>query len=104
MLARSIDLAARVHVNQVDKGGIPYILHPLRLMSRLPKAHPDIKDNPYARLVKIEGVCDNYDIIRLKGMLEKDLERMEKYKLWYIWLTDKISKYMFNRRMVALLG
>lgn len=31
-LARAIALAAEVHENQFDKGGKPYILHPLRVM------------------------------------------------------------------------
>jgi len=35
MLAQAIALAAQAHVNQVDKAGQPYILHPLRMMQRL---------------------------------------------------------------------
>lgn len=31
-LERAIEIAARVHAGQVDKGGAPYILHPLRVM------------------------------------------------------------------------
>jgi (p)ppGpp synthase/HD superfamily hydrolase len=34
-LARAIAIAAEAHVNQVDKAGAPYILHPLRLMFRV---------------------------------------------------------------------
>ena len=34
-LARAIALAAQAHVDQVDKAGQPYILHPLRMMMRL---------------------------------------------------------------------
>jgi len=34
-LARAIQLAATVHLNQVDKSGNPYILHPLHLMHKL---------------------------------------------------------------------
>jgi (p)ppGpp synthase/HD superfamily hydrolase len=33
-LDQAIILATRVHAGQKDKGGAPYILHPLRLMSR----------------------------------------------------------------------
>lgn len=32
MLEKAIILAARAHAGQVDKGGEPYILHPLRVM------------------------------------------------------------------------
>lgn len=35
MLGTAIALASRVHEKQTDKGGKPYILHPLRLMMRL---------------------------------------------------------------------
>lgn len=34
-LEDSIALAAKAHAGQVDKGGNPYILHPLRVMLRL---------------------------------------------------------------------
>jgi hypothetical protein len=32
MLNRTIEIAAKTHAGQVDKGGMPYILHPLRVM------------------------------------------------------------------------
>ena len=32
MLNKAIEIAARAHAGQVDKGGSPYILHPLRVM------------------------------------------------------------------------
>ena len=35
MLAKCIGLAAKAHVNQLDKGGEPYILHPLAVMHKL---------------------------------------------------------------------
>lgn len=34
-LARAIEIAASAHRNQVDKGGNPYILHPIRVMMSL---------------------------------------------------------------------
>lgn len=34
-LERAIEIAAQVHAGQVDKGGQPYILHPLRVMMKL---------------------------------------------------------------------
>ena len=34
-LERAIAIAAQAHVGQLDKGGQPYILHPLRVMLRL---------------------------------------------------------------------
>ena len=35
MLAKAIALAAQAHLNQQDKNGDPYILHPLRMMFTL---------------------------------------------------------------------
>ena len=32
MLERAIEIAVKAHKGQVDKGGSPYILHPLRVM------------------------------------------------------------------------
>ena len=32
MLNRAIEIAAKAHAGQVDKGGNPYIMHPLRVM------------------------------------------------------------------------
>lgn len=32
MLNKAIEIANRVHTGRVDKGGAPYILHPLRIM------------------------------------------------------------------------
>lgn len=34
-IERAIELALKAHTGQVDKGGAPYILHPLRLMLRM---------------------------------------------------------------------
>ena len=34
-LARAIEIAASAHKNQADKGGSPYILHPIRVMMSL---------------------------------------------------------------------
>jgi (p)ppGpp synthase/HD superfamily hydrolase len=34
LLARAIEIAASAHATQVDKGGAPYVLHPLRMMMK----------------------------------------------------------------------
>jgi len=41
LLARAISLAARAHQDQRDKAGMPYVLHPLRMMFRL--AQPEAR-------------------------------------------------------------
>jgi GTP diphosphokinase / guanosine-3',5'-bis(diphosphate) 3'-diphosphatase len=38
-LERAIEIAARAHAGQTDKGGHPYILHPLRVMLSVNTAH-----------------------------------------------------------------
>lgn len=35
-LETAIEVACRSHINQKDKGGHPYILHPLRVMMKMP--------------------------------------------------------------------
>jgi len=34
-LAEAIAIAAQAHVNQLDKAGAPYVLHPIRMMLRV---------------------------------------------------------------------
>jgi GTP diphosphokinase / guanosine-3',5'-bis(diphosphate) 3'-diphosphatase len=34
-LEKAIEIATKVHANQTDKGGNPYIQHPLRVMNFL---------------------------------------------------------------------
>lgn len=147
-LGTAIAIASRVHENQTDKGGKPYILHPLRLMMRLRTddeelmsiavLHDVVEDsdvtieelrglgfservlaaldllthkgsdtydeyvrliatNRDATLVKIEDLRDNSDITRLKGLTEKDHDRLKKYNKSYVYLTSVL-------RMTESLG
>ena len=141
LTALAIKIAADVHLNQIDRGGNAYILHPLRLMMRLRTndqelmqiavLHDVIEDsagtvtlktikeygfssrvwnalvalthhqedsyeqyienialNADATRVKLEDLRDNSDITRLKGVREKDLERMAKYHRAYLRLSE----------------
>jgi hypothetical protein len=133
-LSAMLVLAVNSHNGQYDKGGNPYILHPLRVMHRLRTTdeelqciaigHDVVEDCgiTYAKLrqigfsnrviegitcltklpgesaeeyeqkvlsnwdsicVKLEDVRDNSDIRRLKGLTDRDLERVRKYHgLW----------------------
>lgn len=45
-----------------------------------------ISGNMDATLVKIEDLRDNSDITRLKGLRDKDLERVQKYHKAYLFL------------------
>lgn len=137
MLNKMLVLATTRHAGQFDRGGNPYILHPLKVMYYLKSddeelqcialAHDLIEDTDttYAELkemgftdrivdgikalTKVPGesysdykdrvksntdairvkMCDlrhNTDVRRLKGVTEKDLERMERYHRFYLEL------------------
>ncbi len=133
-LEKAIEIAVQAHAGQKSKDGTPYVLHPLRLMTRmgtdeermaavlhdvvedttvtfddLRKAgipenvlavvtlltHEEgisyedyverLKSHPVARRVKLADLEDNSDIRRLKGVEQKDLERLRKYyRAWQI--------------------
>ena len=138
LLGKMLVLTTNRHAGQTDKGGNPYILHPLKVMHYLKTddeelqcialAHDLIEDTPttFAELKEmgftdrvIEGIraltkmpgesyedykvrvicntdavkvklCDlrhNTDVRRLKGVTQKDLDRMEKYHRFYIELS-----------------
>ena len=130
MLAKAIEIAAQAHQGQFDKGGKPYILHPLRVMGYLNNPteeeqcvavlHDVIEDSgwtdtdllsngisptvvnavilltkfegqsyqsyvnlllysPIAMKVKMADLRDNMDVTRLKGITQKDKDRMNRY-------------------------
>jgi len=134
LLEKAIEIAVRAHAGQKGKDGTPYILHPLRLMTRMgtdeeriaavlhdvvedtevtledlreagfPEdmlavvkllTHEEgvpyedyvqrLKPNPVARRIKLADLEDNSDIRRLKGVEDKDMERLRKYhRAWLI--------------------
>lgn len=138
MLNKMLVLAANAHAGQYDKGGHPYILHPLavmnlveskeeeilcialghdlvedcgityfdlretygfteriidgiRCMTKVPGETYDeykikLKANADAVTVKIADLTHNTDIRRLKGVREKDMQRMERYFHLYMEL------------------
>lgn len=140
-LGTAIRIASEVHENQRDKGGKPYILHPLRVMfnavslfeeydedllsilamhdvtedsditltdlknmgfsdrvcDALSLLHHDksqsydqyvraICTNFDAIRVKLCDLTDNSDLMRLKGVSDKDFDRMKKYHKSFIIL------------------
>lgn len=142
MLGAMLVLATNAHAGQFDKGGNPYILHPLRVMSFLKDSdeelqcialgHDVIEDTNttwedlrlvgmservitgIAALTKMPGqsyedykqgvfanidamkvkLCDlrhNTDIRRLKGIRDKDIERMVKYQKFYLEIQSRLD-------------
>lgn len=138
MLDKMLRLAVDRHAGQFDKGGRPYILHPLKVMHYLNTEDEElqcialghdliedtsttwqhlaelefsdrviegiraltkmpgetdaeylakVKKNPDAVLVKLQDLRHNSDIRRLKGLTQKDYDRMKKYQAMFVELT-----------------
>jgi (p)ppGpp synthase/HD superfamily hydrolase len=132
-LARATEIAQAVHLHQFDKGGAPYIGHPLRVASACQSDDAKIvallhdvvedgasqgwsferlraegfgdviiaalesvtkragedyaafvlraKENILGREVKLADIADNMDLSRIPDPSDKDLARIEKYRL-----------------------
>jgi (p)ppGpp synthase/HD superfamily hydrolase len=67
-LARAIALAAEAHVEQLDKSGAPYILHPIRMMLRM-SSEPEM----IAALLHdvVEDTSWTFDRLRAEGFSEE---------------------------------
>jgi (p)ppGpp synthase/HD superfamily hydrolase len=142
LLGKVLVLATNAHAGQFDKGGKPYILHPLKVMHYLKSddeelqcialLHDVIEDtkttwqdlrdigctervieavsaltkmpgqsydeykfevfeNVDAMRVKMADLRHNTDIRRLKGVTQKDLDRLAKYNQFYIELQTRLA-------------
>lgn len=70
ILAKAIQFASSKHVNQVDKGGHAYILHPLRMMMRLRTSDEELM--AIAVLHDVVEDCEvSFDDLRAIGMTER---------------------------------
>ena len=141
MLDKMLLIATNAHHGQMDKGGNPYILHPLKVMHYLKSndeelmcmalghdviedtsvTYQDLRDqgiserviaalrcltkqpgqtldeykaavfsNEDAMRVKLADLRHNSDIRRLKGVTEKDMERMAKYQRFYLEIQARL--------------
>ena len=142
LLGKVLVLATNAHAGQFDKGGKPYILHPLAVMSLLNSddeelqcmalLHDVIEDtkttwkdleeigctpriiaavkaltkmpgqsydeykeevftNGDAMFVKMADLRHNTDIRRLKGVSQKDIDRLAKYNRFFLELQSRQS-------------
>jgi guanosine-3',5'-bis(diphosphate) 3'-pyrophosphohydrolase len=150
LLGKMLVIATNAHAGQFDRGGRPYILHPLKVMHYLKSddeelqcmalGHDLIEDtdvtyvqlreagmteriiagisaltkqpgqtydeykqrvfaNKDAMLVKMADLRHNTDIRRLKGVSDKDIERIAKYQRFYLELMNKLSvEYNIGQR------
>lgn len=142
LLGKVLVLATNAHAGQFDRGGKPYILHPLKVMHYLKTddeelqcialLHDVIEDtntswhdledigctervlNAVKALTKMPGqtydeykegvfanedamrvkLCDlrhNTDIRRLKGVTQKDIDRIAKYNRFFLEIQAKLN-------------
>ena len=74
LLEKAIMLAIEAHLGQVDKAGMPYILHPLRMMTRL--------DTPEAKMAAVlhdvvEDSAWTLEKLRMEGFPPEVLEAVD---------------------------
>jgi (p)ppGpp synthase/HD superfamily hydrolase len=73
-LERAIAIAATAHAGQVDKGGAPYILHPLKVMLRM----SSLEERIVAVLHDVVEDCDiSLEDLRQEGFSEEVLTAIE---------------------------
>lgn len=142
LLGKVLVLATNAHAGQFDRGGTPYIMHPLKVMHYLKSddeelqcvalLHDVIEDtkttwqdlrdigctervleavsaltkmpgqsydeykervfaNEDAMRVKTADLRHNTDIRRLKGVTQKDIDRIAKYNRFYLEIQAKLQ-------------
>ena len=73
-LERAIAIAATAHAGQVDKGGAPYILHPLKVMLRM----TTLEERIVAVLHDVVEDCEiSLDDLRKEGFSEEVLTAIQ---------------------------
>jgi (p)ppGpp synthase/HD superfamily hydrolase len=73
-LERAIAIASEAHAGQVDKGGAPYVMHPLRMMLRL-------SSNEERIVAVLHDVCEDchgwtFERLRGEGFSEPVIEAL----------------------------
>ena len=142
LLGKVLVLATNAHAGQFDRGGNPYILHPIKVMhylktddeelqciallhdviedtkttwqdlqdigctarviagvrvlTKMPgQTYDEYKNEVFANLdamrVKSCDLRHNTDIRRLKGITQKDIDRMAKYNQFYLEIQSRLN-------------
>lgn len=84
-LALAISLASQGHVDQFDKGGQPYILHPLRLMMRL-----RTDDHQLMTIAVMHDLVEDTDIT-IEDLVEKGFSKRVTTALEYLTHNEEDS-------------
>ncbi len=84
---KAIEIAARAHANQVDKGGTPYIFHPLRLMLAV--------NSPFERMAAVL-----HDVVEDTDVALADL-RDEGFPPEVVDAVEALTKRKGERRLEA---
>ena len=87
-LEKAIEIALKAHAGQTDKGGAPYILHPLRLMLRMEDElgqmaavlHDVVEDGEGWTLERLEGEGIPPAVTEAVGFLTKRPEEEDDYE------------------------
>ena len=74
-LERAIAIAAEAHAGQVDKAGLPYMLHPLRIMLRMSSIDERI-------VAVLHDVCEDcpgwtFDRLRREGFSDRIVDALD---------------------------
>lgn len=73
MLSEMLLLSTQFHYNQLDKGGNPYILHPLKVMYYLKSDDVELQCIALGHDL-IEDTACTYQLLRQAGMTERVIE------------------------------
>lgn len=76
VLATAIALASKLHESQTDKGGKPYILHPLRIMMRLRTNDEELMAIAVLHDV-VEDCSITFDDLRELGMTQRVIDGVD---------------------------
>lgn len=74
----ALEIALKAYKGNTDKAGQPYILHPLRVMAKMP-------DEVSKAAALLE---DNLNVLRLHELGEQDLRRVAKYHRAWLRLNE----------------
>lgn len=87
MLELAIGIAASAHRGQTDRGGAPYILHPLRVMMAMDTdqerivgvLHDVVEDSPAIRLSEIEATFGTRIAAAVDALTKREGEAYDDY-------------------------